>query len=375
MLRAIYAATWCISYLVSNFVLLWFLAGTISNGVADRLPGKSAISCIVAVLILIAAGLAPRLVPSPPNARRGLNVQTAKTILAWLKLILFIAFCRFALPPLAGDRIGAFGRKPDVNETALWFGIATLAGIAIRTLPLFIVHAVPTADEVLTADHRRPVLYFRSFEREVEKVHLFWSANSANLWRNRGGFYLGTRKRYDAITSERYRLAKLVGSRRPPLDEQMMFADAFRQVGPYIALGRPHEGFRDMDLGAAKKYVSDHEWQDVVRDWLTQCAAVVIEGADSASLGWEIDQVVSLVPPSHVLVVCPYSVENYLVFVQAHAPRFPRGLPTTRPTSRLMVFGPSWEPKELYNVNFNAAETLAPFFNRLHVRTNVRGSQ
>ena len=65
MTRTIYVATWCVSYFASNFVLLWFLAGIISNDVADRLPGKNTLSCGFAILILIAVGLCPRLVPSP----------------------------------------------------------------------------------------------------------------------------------------------------------------------------------------------------------------------------------------------------------------------------------------------------------------------
>lgn len=372
MARTIYAAAWCVSYSASNLVLLWFFAGIIGNGVADRLPGKSAMSCTVAVLILIAAGLCPRLVPPPGNAHRGLGMDTAKTVRACLQLTLFTAVCRFALP-LVSARFGALSNKPDVEGTALWFGIASFAGIAIRILPLFIVHAVPSADELLRLDHRRPVLYLRSFDRELKKVRLFmWTPGAINLLQNRGGFYLGTRAAGDAVTSERARLARVIGSRRSPLDEQMVFADAFRQVGPYIALGRPHEGFRDMDLGAAKKYVADTEWQGVVREWLIQCAAVVVEAGDSAGLGWEIEQVVKLVPPSHVLVVCPYTVEDYAAFVQVHSHWFPVGLPRTRPTSRLLVFGPGWQPRTLRNINFNASETLAPFFAQLALRTNVR---
>ncbi|MDA1315396.1 MAG: hypothetical protein O2968_18865 [Acidobacteria bacterium] len=125
-----------------------------------------------------------------------------------------------------------------------------------------------------------------------------------------------------------------------------------------------------MDLGAAKKYVANDQWQEVIRLWLEECAAVVLDAGGSAALGWEIDQVVLLVPPQRVIVMCSYTDDEYKSFVQAHSRRFPLGLPRRRPTSRLMVFDSAWRARELANINQNASETLAPFF--AQVGTNVR---
>jgi hypothetical protein len=174
------------------------------------------------------------------------------------------------------------------------------------------------------------------------------------------------------LFSDRTRRGRAIGSARTPFDEQMVFAQAFERIGPYIAIGRPSEGYRDMDLGAAKKYVADDEWQDVVRHWLKECAAVVLEAGHSAGLGWEIDQVVLLVPPRRVIVMCPYTDDEYQAFVQAHSRRFPLGLPMTRPASRLLVFNSSWCARELENVNRNASETLAPFFAQVGTNVHLR---
>jgi hypothetical protein len=179
----------------------------------------------------------------------------------------------------------------------------------------------------------------------------------------RDGYYMfaGMSGRYGGRAAER----RALGVTRSGFDEQIVFAAAFDTVGPYVALGRPTEDFRTMDLGAAKKYVENHEWQDAVRKWLESCAAVVIEAADSEGLAWELQQVVRIVPPQRVLVVCPQIGTEYETFRTRSASVFPAGLPSKRPNSRLLAFGDSWQPMQLRNVEFDALATLRPFFDRI----------
>ena len=128
-----------------------------------------------------------------------------------------------------------------------------------------------------------------------------------------------------------------------------------------------------MDLSAAKMYVSDAEWQNVVRDWLGRCAGVVLEAGDSSGLGWEIQQVALLVPPRRLLLICPISDAEYESFLRVYSGFFPLGLPSTRPRSRLLIFGDDWRSRELHNIDFDASKTLEPYFAQLR-KTDAIGA-
>lgn len=361
-----YAVLFAVGDLVSLFALLWLFAGNISTGVAERLPAKNAESYTIAAFGIL-LGLWRQFVRPRGNAHRGLSFATVTTIVRLADLAMLVALFRFVLP-LMTTRFGRLSSKPDFSGTVLWAGIVYITSTVARLAPVFLKHALPSAEEIMMNDSRRPVLYFRSFEKEIQRVHsLRWTRLVQQFYQSQGGYYL---RSGDVLFSDRSRRGLTIGSKRTSLDEQMVFAQAFETIGPYIALGRPNEGYQDMDLGAAKKYVANDQWQDVVRQWLKECAAVVLEAGDSASLGWEIDQVVLLVPPQSVIVMCPYTDDEYISFLQTHSRRFPHGLPRTRPTSRLLVFDSAWHVRELTNVNRNAGETLAPFF--AQVGTDIR---
>ena len=189
---------------------------------------------------------------------------------------------------------------------------------------------------------------------------------------NPDGFYIDSRPGGDPMMNSRFQVTASIGSLRTAFDEQMVFAEVFQSVGPYIALGRPTETFQDMDLGAAKTYVSDADWRTVVSMWLRDCGAVVLDAAHSASLGWEIEQVVQVVPPEHVLLICPETEAQYATFVDAHGTRFPQQLPAARPPSRLIIFDADWRASALDSVPFNAALTLAPFLRKLEFTPTLR---
>lgn len=371
MNRSTYAVLMCVSKLISLIVLLWFFADNISTGVAGRLPAKNAASYALALSAFVLAGSFRQFVSPRGNAHRGLSAARVTMIRKWSKLAMLVALSRFVFP-LITTRLGTFSDKPTFSDTIFWFGILYVASIVVGVVPVFLKHALPSAEEVMMRDSRRPVLYFRSFAKETESVHsiLRWSRRAQKFRQSQNGYYLDTRRPFDSFFSGRSRLGRAIGSRRTDGDDQMVFAPAFERIGPYIALGRPNECYRDMDLGAAKKYVRNDQWQDVVRQWLKECAAVVLEAGDSAALGWEIDQVVLLVPPKRVIVMCSYTDDEYASFMLAHFHRFPSGLPRARPASRLLVFDSAWHARELENVNRNASETLAPFF--AQVGKNVR---
>jgi hypothetical protein len=371
MKRSAYALLVCITDLVNGAVVFWLFAGKISTDVAEHLPEKNASTYTIAVLTIVVTGGWRQIVRPRGSAHHGLDIALAVRMARWSHRVGLLALLRFILP-LMTTSLGMFSRKPNLPETLLWGGLLYASATGMRLVAVFLKRASRSADEAMSKDSRKPVLYLRSFDKELKKAPgMRWSQVVRSFSQSPGGFYLTARLPGDATFNARPRIARDIGSRRTPFDEQMVFAQAFERIGPYIAIGRPNEGFQDTDLGAAKKYVADAEWQFVIRRWLADCAAVIIEAGDSASLGWEIDQVVASVPPQHVIVMCPYTEREYASFVQAHVRCFPNGLPEIRPESRLLMFDNSWRAIELTNVNANASETLAPFY--AQIGANVGG--
>jgi hypothetical protein len=254
---------------------------------------------------------------------------------------------------------------------------------------LLIKNLIATADQVLDIDNRKPVLYFRSFEKELSasstrvntlKSLNFFSRLFSQLvfskthmpdFSDMPGLYLVATptksKSIGALTHGRNvrKTRSILGIPRHRWDEQIVFARALSILGPYIALGRSNENTSNMDLGAAKKFVSNEEWRDTVNIWLQKSVAVVLEAADSASLGWEIQQTISLLPPTAVLIICPQTDSDYESFKKAHGHLFPKGLPEVRPPGRLLIFNELWQPTALNNVDNDATRTLQPFFDQV----------
>jgi hypothetical protein len=156
----------------------------------------------------------------------------------------------------------------------------------------------PSAQQLLAADRRPPILYLRSFEGERSKSTAI--GRFGYIQGGGRGFYLLARRptsSRDVSTILRKSLfrefrMKFLDSNRSNFDEQMIFAEYFSELGPYVAIGRPGEAFESMDLGAAKFYVSDQEWATKVSELIDRAGAIVIEAAESDGLGWELQEVV-----------------------------------------------------------------------------------
>jgi hypothetical protein len=350
-------------------VLVWFFAPYNSTGLALYLPNKSFLTYLLAIVIIaISAAWFQRAVPPPRSAllsRRAILLLDTVFV-----LVGFIALARFSVP-LIWSNFPIFGSKLRPTEYMAWAGLLFVDTTLMRALPLFAQNLLPTADELLANDCRKPVVYFRSFEKELSKTGAsgIMLPYLLKMRSPKAATYAFSTSPGNTFYGGRMRARGILNTRRSRFDEQMVFADALSAIGPYVALGRPIENFRDMDLGAAKKYVSNDEWKDAVVSWLKNCAAIVLEAGDSASLGWEIEQIVRLIPPTAVLIICPIKEEDYQAFVRAHEHLFPRGLPEFNPKSRLLIFNNNWWSNQLENVNLNATETLQPFFEQ--VRTGI----
>jgi TM2 domain-containing membrane protein YozV len=88
--------------------------------------------------------------------------------------------------------------------------------------------------------------------------------------------------------------------------EQEM-ADLLDAVGPVVAIGKPGEPLPE--LGAARLYVSDDQWQAKVQELMRKSRLVVLRLGSSPGLLWEIEQVLAQLPRQRlVLAVLGHAV-------------------------------------------------------------------
>jgi hypothetical protein len=166
------------------------------------------------------------------------------------------------------------------------------------------------AAEVVGDDRRPPVLYLRSFLDEDVTA------------KSGGGFTTAT--------------------------EEEQLADVLGAIGPVVAIGRPGEELPE--LGAARLYAADADWQATVADLMERAGLVVLRAGDSPGLWWEV-RAAARVPPERLVFVIPRTVpyETFREKVQAILPtRLPDLDPaeaTAVPVAALLYFTPDWEAR------------------------------
>jgi hypothetical protein len=140
-------------------------------------------------------------------------------------------------------------------------------------------HLSESVERIMADDTRPPVLYLRSFldDGRTEAI---------------GGF-------------EKVVLA-FSAVRRPSHEQHL--ARVLKSVGPLIAIGRPGEPLPE--LGAARLYVADAHWRDVVADLLARARLVLFQLGVTPNLRWELDQVKQRVSPERVLIFLPHCLSR-----------------------------------------------------------------
>ena len=93
-------------------------------------------------------------------------------------------------------------------------------------------------------------------------------------------------------------------SQTVPVRYESRLAAALHRLGPVIALGRPGEP--EPELGAARLYVADADWQDAVRYFMERATAVVAIVGKSQGLWWEIEVAIQRVQPERLLLFFPF---------------------------------------------------------------------
>jgi len=124
-----------------------------------------------------------------------------------------------------------------------------------------------------------------------------------------------------------------------PTEEQDL-ARVLGAVGPVLAIGNPTE--RLPVLGAARIYVANDRWQDVVHQLIAAARMIVLRSGQTPGLAWEVARVARKVPPDRVLL---YGSGSYDAFRANAAGAVPHGLPETIGASRFIAFGADWQPR------------------------------
>lgn len=255
-----------------------------------------------------------------------------------LGMVLLLAGLRqLSLRTSVHARRGALARMGAVNLMLLCFAFAFIqdsgaledglyaSWLIVPLLVVFVVvarasllwfrsgwkHEARTAKEALASDPRPPVVYLRSFGVDNQ----FLVASSGR------GARLRTHLNYAASVSP---------------EQEMAFI--MERIGPVVAIGKPGE--RLPELGAARLYVGDDEWREVVGNFINDAALVVIRAGETANLWWETKEALTRRSPERVIVMALGPPGTFATFERRFTETFgkPAGPPPLRRAPVLTAF-------------------------------------
>ena len=331
-----------------------------------------------------------RTVPSPP---RQPITGWAMTILAWGVVCSLLAILILGLLIVLGGATLIETGMVDRSLLSAYMNDTVIGSYVVVVLVcLGLSPAVPallkngrkrlaiSASELLTRDRRAQVLLLRSFDDDD-----LVDPTPSRL------FLLGP-QRYEA------RLARTLA-----------------RIGPPVAIGTPGEAMPE--LGAARVYVHDEDWQYAVHHFLATAAATVVVVGRTDGVWWEVVEASKITPPHRLLFVFP-NVESkrarrsrwrraylwlrgtastwgqlkemeiereqrYLLFRERTRALFQFPLPESLGTAQFLTFSSSGEPRILESrrrrwlvmlsalgdrttrTHLNVKMTLKPFIERL----------
>lgn len=176
----------------------------------------------------------------------------------------------------------------------------------------------PTAKEAMSRDLRPPILYLRSFTIDSRTI---------------------------PIVRIKTGIAEAIPD--PRLEE--LLVGVFQSIGPVIAVGKPGEPLPE--LGAARLYTAETDWQQEVLGLLDCAQLVVIATGSSSGLLWEISNAVKMLDPTKIIFVfTEYDERNprrresaYYNFINVAGPIIPTELPKNIGDAILIRFTETWE--------------------------------
>ena len=129
----------------------------------------------------------------------------------------------------------------------------------------------PSADVARQGDLRPPILFLRSF------------------------------------LDDRYKLKERVRVAGVPINQPLRMEEAlavrFHDFGPFLAVGEPGEGLPQ--LGAARAYLSDDQWQAAVVNWIRELRLIAMLCGPTHWIHWEMQNIIRFERLDRVLLLLP----------------------------------------------------------------------
>jgi hypothetical protein len=179
-----------------------------------------------------------------------------------------------------GGDLGRFEFRAAVCIPAALIG-GVVAFLGQRTWTRGRRYLAASADDILTHDGRRPVLYLRAFKDDL--------AAGASLE------YLPFRR---------------------GISEEEILQFVFHEIGPPIAVGRPGEVLPQ--LGAARLDGELDDWRRTVSDLMARARLTVVRVGDSPGIQWELSQAFAQLEPERLVLLLPFGPIGYERFRQDH---------------------------------------------------------
>jgi hypothetical protein len=223
-----------------------------------------------------------------PNRKAGLltaPLRPWRGVRYWALAVL-VAVMGLSMAAAAGD--------VDIDGTPAWvvwggLGLAGAFYLGLRGAVCF----RPRAETVLALDGRPPIIYLRSFrDDEAMVARPIRFTFDAFRWS------------YMLTEYTRGGLFRLMFNHGNVRLEQAIEDEVF-PVGPFIAIGEPHESHPD--FGATRAYFEgdDVAWRSAVESWLERAALVVVVPGQTQGLGWELTTIQATGHTPKLLLVFP----------------------------------------------------------------------
>ncbi len=218
------------------------------------------------------------------------KIQVHKETSMGNKISFYGSMALLLLPALAADWWISYKTnlldEPYILVTSL---------VLALVIPFFIVkrrrRLQLNAGALLAIDDRRPIVHLRSFGDDEVKIKSIAGDATKSIF-----------GRFDMAATYKSRL--LWQSIR--LEEAL--AGIARSFGPFIAIGEPNE--KMPDIGAARAYLGDDQWQEKVAEWMEKSLLITMIGGVTPGLLWELDHLLKQGDPGKLIIFSPLKNET-----------------------------------------------------------------
>ena len=110
-----------------------------------------------------------------------------------------------------------------------------------------------------------------------------------------------------SFRDDKYKLKERVRVAGVPINQPLRMEEAlavrFRDFGPFLAVGEPGEGLPQ--LGAARAYLSDDQWQAAVLNWIRESRLIAMLCGPTQWIHWEMQNIIRSQRLDRVLLLLP----------------------------------------------------------------------